>query len=439
MTKGARRREPRARRTAVLVHRWAGLALAGFLILAGLTGSLVAFHEELDRWLNPDVLTVQPSEAWLPVQSWVETAEAAHPNGRVLFVTLPRDRDDPVDLILEPREDATTGRAGALRHDQVFIDPGTGTILGSRSRSGLPLDRLSLVPFVYTLHYSLHLGGWGMWLLGGIALLWLFDSFVGLYLAWPRRTWKGLRRMLSVRWRASPTRVSYDLHRASGVWMWLLLIVLAFTGMSMNLHEEVFEPLVDAVSPMTPFPGEQATDDPRPLPARALTSSVSEAIERGAHGLEQAGMQGELGAVWIQPAEGLYHLGYHTANDLMHEHVGTWVSVSALDRSIVGVRPPGGFTLGDQIHDWQFPLHSGKAFGLAGRIVISASGLLVTILSVTGVLVWWRRRVSRRKSASRGPGSAVRSGSAAVETGASAATTHERAHPRISGSCGASE
>ncbi len=39
----------------VLIHRWAGLAMAVFLILVGFTGSLLAFLTELDRAANPRV------------------------------------------------------------------------------------------------------------------------------------------------------------------------------------------------------------------------------------------------------------------------------------------------------------------------------------------------------------------------------------------------
>jgi uncharacterized iron-regulated membrane protein len=37
----------------VLVHRWAGLTMAGFLILVGLIGSLLAFYPEAERLINP--------------------------------------------------------------------------------------------------------------------------------------------------------------------------------------------------------------------------------------------------------------------------------------------------------------------------------------------------------------------------------------------------
>jgi len=228
--------------------------------------------------------------------------------------------------------------------------------------------------------------------------VWVFDCFVGLYLAWPGRAWRAIRRAFGVRWGAGRARVNYDLHRAGGLWPWIVLLVLAFTGVSMNLHEEVFDPLVNAVAPMTPWPGEEAPA--REDPSVPLTATLDRAVEKGSRGLREAGVGGELGAVWLNHAKGLYHLGYHTAGDLMRAHPGAWVTLSA-EGVVADVRPAGGFTVGDAIHDWQFPLHSGKAFGLAGRIVISLTGLVVALLSVTGVLIWWKKRRGRTYAARR--------------------------------------
>ena len=44
----------------------------------------------------------------------------------------------------------------------------------------------------------------------------------------------------------------------------------------------------------------------------------------------------------------------------------------------------------------QFPVHSGRIFGIPGRILISAMGLGVAMLSVTGVMIWLRKRRARR-------------------------------------------
>jgi hypothetical protein len=45
----------------------------------------------------------------------------------------------------------------------------------------------------------------------------------------------------------------------------------------------------------------------------------------------------------------------------------------------------------------QFPLHSGRILGLPGRIFVSATGLLVPMLSVTGITIWQKKRLARIK------------------------------------------
>ena len=39
----------------VALHRYVGLTIALFLVVVGLTGSIIAFHSELDAWANPDL------------------------------------------------------------------------------------------------------------------------------------------------------------------------------------------------------------------------------------------------------------------------------------------------------------------------------------------------------------------------------------------------
>lgn len=46
----------------------------------------------------------------------------------------------------------------------------------------------------------------------------------------------------------------------------------------------------------------------------------------------------------------------------------------------------------------QFPVHSGRILGLPGRILISVMGLVVAMLSVTGVVIWLRKRKAYLKS-----------------------------------------
>jgi uncharacterized iron-regulated membrane protein len=43
----------------------------------------------------------------------------------------------------------------------------------------------------------------------------------------------------------------------------------------------------------------------------------------------------------------------------------------------------------------QFPLHSGRLGGIFGRVLVSLLGVAVATLSVTGIIVWSRKRRAR--------------------------------------------
>ncbi|MEP1029481.1 MAG: PepSY-associated TM helix domain-containing protein, partial [Alphaproteobacteria bacterium] len=71
------------------------------------------------------------------------------------------------------------------------------------------------------------------------------------------------------------------------------------------------------------------------------------------------------------------------------------------DGRLLGLRIPGRGTAGEMFTQIQFPLHSGHIIGLPGRIVISIMGIAVVILSMTGAVIWWKKRGARQVRAAR--------------------------------------
>ena len=69
----------------VVLHRWLGLGTALFLMLAGLTGALIAWDHELDSRLNPAMFR-QVGEGALHTPLALATAlEAADPRIQVRY------------------------------------------------------------------------------------------------------------------------------------------------------------------------------------------------------------------------------------------------------------------------------------------------------------------------------------------------------------------
>jgi uncharacterized iron-regulated membrane protein len=59
---------------------------------------------------------------------------------------------------------------------------------------------------------------------------------------------------------------------------------------------------------------------------------------------------------------------------------------------------PTGERRGNTISAWLSPLHLANGFGLPYRIFVCVLGLVITMLSVTGIYTWWKKRRARRFS-----------------------------------------
>jgi uncharacterized iron-regulated membrane protein len=99
----------------------------------------------------------------------------------------------------------------------------------------------------------------------------------------------------------------------------------------------------------------------------------------------------------LSPSFGVYTVQF---SDTTAERTGTGLPPPRLffdgqDGRALGEREPWKGTAADIFVQAQFPLHSGRILGLPGRIRVSVMGLVVAALSVTGVVIWYRRRRAR--------------------------------------------
>jgi uncharacterized iron-regulated membrane protein len=358
--------------------------MAGFLAVAGLTGSIIAFAEEIDAWLNPSLYRVASAGPPLPLAVLAQRVEQSDPRIRVMRIEPPIGNRRSALLTVVPRHTSVPG------YDEVFADPVTGTVLETRLWGAIKLDRAHLVPFIYKLHYSLHIPGpWGSWLMGGIACAWLLDCFVGFYLTLPRG-----RRLLSKwtrAWRVKPGgglfRTNLDLHRAGGLWLWAVLLMLAVSSVSLNLREELFTPVVSVFSPVTP-----SVFDLRPPDEvdRQPALSFDEVADRAGQEAQRLGWRMDLGSIAYIAAYDVFGVRFDA--ETVWSGDSRFLYLDGRDGRLLGRYMLGDGTAGDIFTLAQFALHSGRIAGVAGRIAICIAGLAVTVLSITGVVIWWLKR-----------------------------------------------
>jgi uncharacterized iron-regulated membrane protein len=403
----------------IVAHRVVGLFIASFLIIAGLTGAIICWHDELDTLLNPELHhargggpALAPLELALRIEAWDMRAQ-------VSYLPLSTRPGETLSAFVAPRIDPASGAPFDLDYDQLFVDPASGAVLGARKWGRPGLDRAHLVPFLYALHYGLCVPSflgvdrWGMWLMGGVALLWIVDCCVGLALTLPpaprpadrrRRSWFGDWRIAwRIKWPAAPYRLAVDAHRAFGLWLWSLLLILAISGACLNLDREVARPLIGLFMQVTPDP---ATDAPR-VAGEATGASVSrraDIIAAAARKARELGWAAPPGAIAYSAETDAFRVDFFVRDTADDGPMGAEPNALYFDAGtarFLGVRDPWNGGAGDLFLALQLPLHSGKIVGLPGRIAVSVMGLVVAVLSATGVVIWYRKHRAKAVSAAR--------------------------------------
>jgi uncharacterized iron-regulated membrane protein len=112
----------------------------------------------------------------------------------------------------------------------------------------------------------------------------------------------------------------------------------------------------------------------------------------------------------VEPT-GVYRVWLRRPDDVRRVYGDAIVWLDQWSGAVLHVRDRGTLPGGEAFLHWQFPLHSGEAFGRPGRLVVFGAGLTPLLLAVTGTLIWRRKRRARRSRAdtsTRGPATRAR-------------------------------
>jgi uncharacterized iron-regulated membrane protein len=385
----------------VRLHRWFGVATALFLFVAGLTGAVIAWDHELDAMLNPSFFHARTDGPALSSLELARRIEAADPRLRVTYLPLAVEPAHTLQVMVWPRVDPHTQQPYKLDFNQLAVDPATGEVQGRREWGAVSLARLNLIPFLYKLHYTLHLPftrgiDVGTWLMGIVGIVWIFDSMIALVLSFP--SIKAWRKSFAFRIRRGGYPLTFDLHRSGGVWIWGLLLMMAVTSVSMNLGNQVVRPIVSQLSPLTPTPFTDPTLAGTPQPGKPDLSR-EQILEAASKIASEKQISVPPGALFYATTLHTYGVGFFNAGkDHGDGPLGNaWLYLNAQTGQPVGETIPGKGSAGDIFMQAQFPLHSGRIIGLGGRILVSTLGLAVAVLSATGLMIWLKKLEARRR------------------------------------------
>ena len=370
---------PRAsavRRASSVAHLWVGLALGGVLVVLSVTGSALVFRAEIDRALNPGLLRVEPGPERAPLGSALAGVHEAEPR----LVRLPRTDEAPHEVWLGD------GR-------RAYVDPYSGAVLGVRG------DDEGAVNVLFAVHAELLGGETGEAAVGVIGLLTVLVAGTGLVLWWPAApTVRRVRRRLAVAWRGGRWRLNYDLHRAGGAYTAAFLVLVAATGSALVFYAEAGALLHAATRSAPPPPPPTASGGP--LAPDVLDGALAAA--------QRALPDGEPTFVTLpQSPDAPLTVRLRTPGE-WHPNGRSYVHLEPATGRVLRADDARAASPAARALYAAYPLHVGAVGGGAVRALYAVLGLAPAVLSVTGVLVWYRRWRRRDRAVRGGPARADR-------------------------------
>lgn len=377
------------RRPFFVVHKWLSIVLLLWVVVECVTGSVLVFRPELQRFFARDDFQVTEGED-IGVQAAVDAALADREGAVFSDVSLP-GADESGGMYVVGVYDVEGTYHSAL------VDPGSGEVTNDDFRSPW------LVQEMADLHFELN--STSVFGLTGIeAQAWLGIAFVivmltGFYVwYWPRmRAWG---KIFGIR-RTSRYRFHLDLHNVVGLLTLPPLLIITLTGINFGYPQQ-FAKFYDVVT-LGSY-DQDVTEE-----AAVSTPTGGEPI-----GLERAQEIAEdLGVVDVQfvggtggSPVGVYDVGGYidsAALGMLGGERFVDIHIEQYTGEILEVHDPAaesGVQRG--LDEWAAELHFGTFGGLGIQLLWFVVGLAPALLAVTGVVMWINRHNVRKARAERG-------------------------------------
>jgi len=355
-------------------HAYLALVFGLWFSLIGLSGSLCIYAESIDTWLNSELGVEPAADPLLPLDKVLASLRQAEPDRHGAWtLELPRTPNGTITAWFDkPRESVDKHYAPLM----VAINPYSGEIVSRRFWGQ------TFATWLTDLHSQLLLEDHGRELMAVMAVLLSISVISGLYLWWPGIA--GLPRALRIR-RSSLMHLLIDLHRLLGLASAGALLLLAFTGFHLA-YPALLESLTAAegMGHGDAGPNIRSTAVPNNRPTNLAEAIL---IARGLF------PRSEVRRVTTPVGDlGTYRINLRQQHELNQHHPFTTVWVDRWSGQIRGVNNPSQFSAGQTFTTWQWPLHTGEAFGTGGRLLWFCIGLTPSLLFISGVLHWLHRQ-----------------------------------------------
>lgn len=343
------------------LHSVAGLVSGIFILLMSLSGAALVFHEDVDQLQSHGVHNM--SNTSFSVNASYAAVQQNYPHAQINSCDLPYGLARA--FVFTIYDSAYKKGKSAM---QVFVHSHTNSIL--KTRGGSDDIRNNFMSWLSKFHSSFHLGKKGEWLLGFFALVFLLSIITGLIL-FRKNIWAVLLFKKTV-------YKKNNLHQLIGVYALVFNLMIAVTGFWMQRY--VFKKEFYAAdnytrvlktSPALPF----SFDTAYSVVQKKYPDFIARVIYFA---------QSNAGKTAVY--------GSRISNACIHSK--KFADVIFLDStgSISKTRFINEIDAKDRYDIINSQLHIGRFGGTGIKIIYFLFGLTGALLSITGFLLWLKRR-----------------------------------------------
>lgn len=352
------------KRIIILLHRYLGLGAALFAVILGCSGSLLVFRQELQPAIPAQTLPTLTTP--LDYQAGYDTVRARHPQGEITLRPAASEQEAIEARIRMPGHTDET----------LWLDPVSGHVLP------VAASTMDGWPWLHALHERLLLAEGKTWV-GVVGICILLMLLSGIIYWWPKNWSKAWR----VRRDKGLAVLIGDLHRSAGAAMLLLLLLATLSGLVLAFNQ----PIRNWLTP--PSHGKAAkqrlikADAPR-LPLDTLVRVARQLLP-----------QGRLTSISISAQPDKPVTFRLRLPEELHPNGSTLLSLDPYHATLLKLEKTEQTKPWRRITSWALVLHDGSIGGLAHRILMCASGVLLMLLGLSGVYQWLARRNKQRRQA----------------------------------------
>jgi uncharacterized iron-regulated membrane protein len=355
------------------VHHWLGLKLAIFMTFVLATGTLATLSNEIDWLIDPAQRVMPRDEPTASWGDWAAAVKAAAPDASIQYMTAPLDPWFAARAVIE-RPD------GGLRI--VYVNPWTSEVQGVHGW-------FNVQRFLRNTHRHLMMPVQiGVPIVCSMALVLLISMITGLVAY--KKFWRGFGRL--PQWRSGRVgearRFTGDLHRFAGLWsIWFLVLII-----------------VTSIWYLVEVLGSNAPPGPRPEVVTGAAQPVGPELDALIARAQAADPALRISDVSFPGDEGRGVMASGQAKAILVRERTNAVWIDPRDGTVLLTARGENLNLHQRISEAADPLHFGTFGGIVTKLIWFAFGVLMTGLSVTGVMIYSLRmaRVQAEKRLGNG-------------------------------------